>query len=190
MSEKPKTDQAENYRWYRTLIYLLVGLILFFTFVGRIVVVDGSSMEPTLHNGEVLFLLRAGYAPRQGDVVVLNKPTFRAGDPIVKRVVAVGGQSVDIDYGAGTVCVDGAVLDEPYILEPMRALPEQYATHAVVPEGSLFVMGDNRNGSADSRDPALGVVDARWVLGRALFVFFPFGDAGVVASVSHAAAPR
>lgn len=187
MSQKPKTDRAENYVWYRTLLFLLTGLILFFTFVGRIVVVDGSSMEPTLHNGEVLFLLRAGYRPRQGDVVVLNKPTFRSGEPIVKRVVAVGGQTVDIDYDANTVYVDGAALDEPYILEAMRALPEQYATHAEVPAGSVFVMGDNRNDSADSRDPALGVVDERWVLGRALFVFFPFGDAGVLPSVSQRA---
>ena len=109
------------------------------------------------------------------------------GQPIVKRVIAVGGQTVDIDYESNTVYVDGVVLDEPYILEPMRELPSNFATHVVVPEGSIFVMGDNRNNSTDGRSPELGVVDERCVLGRALFVLLPFQDIGPVESISRPA---
>ena len=100
---------------------------------------------------------------------------------------AVGGQTVDIDYESNTVYVDGVVLDEPYILEPMRELPSNFATHVVVPEGSIFVMGDNRNNSTDGRSPELGVVDERCVLGRALFVLLPFQDIGPVESISRPA---
>ena len=89
-------------------------------------------------------------------------------------------QTVDIDYAAGTVAVDGVALEEDYINEAMYELPPDYATHVEVPEGSIFVMGDNRNKSSDSRDPRLGTVDVRYVLGRARFVLLPFQDFGVI----------
>ena len=92
---------------------------------------------------------------------------------------------MDIDYDTNTVYVDGVALDEPYILEPMRELPAEYATHIEVPEGCVFVMGDNRNNSTDGRSPSIGVVDERCILGRALFVLLPFQDAGVVESISQ-----
>ena len=100
--------------------------------------------------------------------------------PIVKRVIALEGQTVDIDYDAGTVAVDGQVLDEPYILEEMLwpSSSHMQETHFEVPEDSIFVMGDNRNGSSDSRDPSLGVVDVRCVIGQAVMVLFPFSDFG------------
>ena len=100
--------------------------------------------------------------------------------PIVKRVIAVGGQTVNIDYTENTVYVDGVALDEPYINELMEDLGPESITHAEVPEGSIFVMGDNRNHSSDSRSPRLGFVDERYVLGRALMVLLPFQDFGVI----------
>ena len=179
--------KLDLYFWLQALVLALVALILLFTFVGRIIGVDGSSMYPTLHHGDMLLLQSVGYEPKQGDVVVLTKAFRDVDGPIVKRVIAVGGQTVDIDYESNTVYVDGVVLDEPYILEPMRELPSNFATHVVVPEGSIFVMGDNRNNSTDGRSPELGVVDERCVLGRALFVLLPFQDIGPVESISRPA---
>ncbi len=194
-AEEPEEEEAtlsgadalkvDLYFWLQALVMALVGLILIFTFVGRIIGVDGESMMPTLHDRDMLLLQSIGYQPEQGDVVVLSTKSFRGGAPIVKRIIAVGGQTVDIDYDTNTVYVDGAALDEPYILEVMRSLPESFATHVEVPEGSIFVMGDNRNNSTDSRSPELGVVDQRCVLGKALFILLPFQDAGAIESISR-----
>lgn len=178
--------KVDLYFWLQALVMALVSLILLFTFVGRVIGVQGSSMVPTLHDKDMLLLQSIGYEPKPGDIVVLTKESFMP-QPIVKRVIAVGGQTVDIDYESNTVYVDGVVLDEPYILEPMRELPSNFATHVVVPEGSIFVMGDNRNNSTDGRSPELGVVDERCVLGRALFVLLPFQDIGPVESISRPA---
>ena len=193
--EEPEEEEAalsgadafkvDLYFWLQALVMALVGLILIFTFVGRIIGVDGESMMPTLHNRDMLLLQSIGYSPEQGDVVVLSTKDFRNGAPIVKRIIAVGGQTVDIDYETNTVYVDGVALDEPYILETMRALPESFATHVEVPEGSIFVMGDNRNNSTDSRSPELGVVDQRCVLGKALFILLAFQDGGAIESISR-----
>lgn len=173
--------KVDFYFWLQAAVTALVTLILVFTFLGRIIGVVGSSMVPTLHNGDILLLQSIGYTPRQGDVVVLSKPSFIDGEPIVKRVIATGGQTVDIDYETSTVYVDGKALNEPYLNESvMLDLGPTFLTHAVVPEGSIFVMGDNRNASADSRHPDLGVVDDRYVLGHALTVLLPFSDFGVI----------
>ena len=171
--------KLDLYFWLQALVMALVSLILLFTFVGRVIGVQGSSMVPTLHDKDMLLLQSIGYEPKPGDIVVLTKESFMA-QPIVKRVIAVGGQTVDIDYAAGTVAVDGVALEEDYINEAMYELPPDYATHVEVPKGSIFVMGDNRNKSSDSRDPRLGTVDVRYVLGRARFVLLPFQDFGVI----------
>ena len=128
LAKSKKTDEKEKeelssedsfkmdlFFWLQALVAALITLILLFTFVGRIIGVDGDSMYPTLHNGDLLLLQSVGYEPKQGDVVVLTKEFDASDGPIVKRVIAVGGQTVDIDYEAGTVSVDGQVLDEPYI---------------------------------------------------------------------------
>ena len=176
--------KLDLYFWLQALVLALVALILLFTFVGRIIGVDGSSMYPTLHHGDMLLLQSVGYEPKQGDVVVLTKAFRDVDGPIVKRVIAVGGQTVKIDYDAGTVSVDGQVLDEPYILEPMRdpALLNSHMsiTEVTVPEGHIFVMGDNRNNSTDSRHNEVGVIDQRFVLGRAIVVLFPLNRIGLL----------
>ena len=145
----------------------LVTIILVFTFVGRITPVVGESMLPTLHEGDVMLIRDIGYTdPQPGDIVVLTKEFDAARGPIVKRIIAVEGQTVDIDYQTGTVYVDGEALDEPYLNEPMEEPWYEDLTSVTVPEGSVFVMGDNRNHSNDSRDVTLGTVDERYVLGR------------------------
>ena len=172
--------------WLQAVTAVLTVLILLGTFAGRLTVVVGQSMDPTLQNGELLILQSLGCDPRQGDIVVLNKldaPVLE-GEAIVKRCIAVGGQTVKIDYEAGTVSVDGAVLDEPYILERMQdpALrnSNMCITEVTVPEGCIFVMGDNRNNSADSRHIQVGVIDERYVLGVARLAVFPLSKLGLL----------
>lgn len=175
-NEKTLTPRADAYYTFKSIVYLLVLLVLLFTFVGRLIVVDGISMEPTLQDGELLLVRSIGYQPKNGDIVILAKEGFHDGNAIVKRVIATGGQTLEIDYEAGKVYVDGMVLEEPYIKEFMVQYPYQSITSITVPEGSIFVMGDNRNNSDDSRDPALGVVEERLVLGKAVLVLFPFSQ--------------
>lgn len=165
----------------QSLLFALLFLLLTFTFLGRIITVIGPSMEPTLEDGHVLLLQRVGYTPAQGDVVVLTRDFAEVTEPYVKRVIAVGGQTVDIDYGENKVYVDGKVLEEAYIKEAMLALsPPRDETHFEVPQGHVFVMGDNRNVSNDSRHEALGPVDTRYILGRASLVLFPFQRIGII----------
>lgn len=191
MAKRKKKTEAEEltgvesfkmdlYFWLQALVMALVSLILIFTFVGRVIGVDGQSMEPTLYHGDLMLLQSLGYTPKQGDVVVLTKYFDDVEGPIVKRVIATGGQSVHIDYAAGGVYVDGVKLDEPYIKEAMRRPNYGDITDVVVPEGSIFVMGDNRNRSSDSRYLELGTVDERYVIGHALWVLMPFGDFGAI----------
>ena len=158
----------------RVLVTMMAAFVLVFTFVARIIVVSGPSMENTLIEGDLLLVWSLGYTPKQGDIVVLTQESYQE-DSIVKRVIALEGQRVDVDYGSGTVYVDGEPIREDYIKEQML-LPHwgEGINHVVVPEGCLYVMGDNRNQSADSRYPAIGIVDTRCVIGRGLRVLFPF----------------
>ena len=179
--EEPGSFKLDLYFWTQALVMALVALILTFTLVGRVIGVVGNSMVPTLHWNDLLLLQSIGYTPEQGDVVVLRKESFMS-EPIVKRVIATGGQHVSIDYATSTVTVDGVELEEPYINEWM-GYPidmEMTITDVDVPEGSIFVMGDNRNHSSDSRHQRLGTVDERYVLGRVLCVIFPFSSFGAV----------
>lgn len=172
--------RRDLFTWLQALVCVLVLLILCFTFLARIISVNGSSMYPTLHDRDMLLLQCAFYSPKAGDVVVLNKPFGNVTEPIVKRIVATGGQTVRIDYSQGLVYVDDVPLDEPYINEFMREPSYQALTYIEVPEGSVSVMGDNRNASSDSRDVDLATVDERYILGRALLVIFPFQNIGTV----------
>lgn len=173
------TMGQELYQTLQSLVGIVLVIILLFTFVARITVVDGESMENTLHDRDIVLTWALGYTPSQGDIVVLTKESFRE-QSIIKRVIATEGQTVDIDYSTGTVYVDGIALDEPYIRELMRQPWGETIDHVTVPEGHIFVMGDNRNNSSDSRVPAIGVVDERCVIGRSVLRLFPFSDFGLL----------
>ena len=156
------------------IVYLLTGILLVLLLLFRIVVVSGPSMMDTLEDGDCLLLISHAVAgdPQYGDIVVAAKESFKDGEPIVKRVIATEGQTVDIDFAAGIVYVDGKALKEDYIRTPTY-LAEGMTFPLVVEEGSLFVMGDNRGASMDSRDPKIGLIDTREVMGRAIFLVFP-----------------
>ena len=143
----------------------LIIIAIIFTFVVRIVGVDGDSMNNTLFNGDWLLVSAINTEFHQGDIVISTQPNS-FNEPIVKRVIATGGQTVDIDFQKGEVYVDGEKLDEPYIAEKTRTM-EGVSFPIIVPEGKLFLMGDNRNNSTDSRSPMIGCVDERYILGIA-----------------------
>ena len=156
---------------------MVLATVLVFTLVVLIVRVDGQSMRETLQNGDILLTVNRHLAGelKAGDIVVVKKEYFEDGKPIVKRIIATEGQTVDIDFSTGSVYVDGALLKEDYINE-LTFTEEGTAFPLTVPEGSIFVMGDNRNHSNDSRDSRLGTVDARYVIGKAVFLAFPGPD--------------
>ena len=176
--------KKELFEWLEILVFCAVTAVLLFSCVARISRVDGQSMDHTLSHNELLLVWSLGYSPKQGDIVILNKTTadFLGEHAIVKRVIATGGQTVDIDYARGFVYVDGELLDEPYIAGEMYlpATPHMMQTHFEVPEGEIFVMGDNRNYSTDSRDDRLGTIHEDYILGRAVLVMFPFSSFGTL----------
>lgn len=154
----------------------IVAVAVAFLLLFRTVSVIGSSMLPTLQNNDRIILSAACLKPERGDVVVTCQPAASdvIPDVLVKRVVATEGQTVDIDFEKGAVYVDGEALDEPYVNAPTYAR-EDFDSPVVVPENSVFVMGDNRNGSTDSRDGRVGFIRNDYILGRALFRIRPFG---------------
>ena len=176
MSEPEQNDKKQSDRWFPIFCAVMVVLLLLNTFVVKLAVVDGRSMYPTLHDRQLLLVLRPGYQPKLGDVVVIHTGDgiFNR-DYIVKRVIATEGQTVDIDFSTGSVYVDGVLLKEDYINE-LTFTEEGTEFPLTVPEGSIFVMGDNRNHSNDSRDSRLGTVDSRYVIGKAVVLAFPGPD--------------
>lgn len=173
-ARKEASDGRDLYLNIRVLVIMMTAFVLMFTFVARIIVVSGPSMLDTLHNGDLILVWSLGYTPKQGDIVVVTQESYQE-DSIVKRVIALEGQTVDINYDTDTVYVDGEPLKEDYTKE--RMLVPSYGeglNHVTVPEGCIFVMGDNRNHSADSRFPGIGIVDTRCVIGKGVAVIFPF----------------
>ena len=164
--------------WYEALISAALVLVLVFSFFFRIIQVDGESMVPTLENGDKLVVWGAGYEPQRGDVVIVDSYTSY-GRPLVKRVIAKGGDTISIDYATGTVEVNGKVLEEDYIAEPTY-LGYDVEFPYTVPEGTVFVMGDNRLVSLDSRSSEVGLIDSKYILGKAMVRLFPISEAGSI----------
>ena len=162
------------------LVYLLAIVLTVLLLCFRIVVVSGSSMNATLLDGDYLLLLSSTFYgfPKQGDIVVVSKDSFDNGDPIVKRVIAVEDQTVDIDFENGIVYVDGKALDEPYTLTPTTNR-EGVTFPLTVEKGCVFVLGDNRESSLDSRSREIGLIDCREIIGKAIFLFFPGTNKGL-----------
>lgn len=139
--------------------------------------VVGSSMDSTLKNGDLLIVRRFAYTPENGDIIVCQSENYGLEKPLVKRVIATEGQVVKIDYKAWTVTVDGKTLDEDYITKnTLRDMmnSDYLENEFTVPKNSLFVMGDNRNISVDSRSSEVGFIDTRYVVGKVSFRIFPF----------------
>ena len=177
--EKQKEAKQEQpgkglYEWAQALVCSVLAAVVVFAFGVRVVGVSGGSMRDTLQNGDLLLVVNGLFCGdyERGDVVIAAKPSFEGGEPIVKRVIATGGQTVDMDFDMGMVYVDGQALEEPYIRESTY-LEEGMEFPFTVPEDCVFLMGDNRNGSRDSRDPELGAVDERCLIGRAVFLLLP-----------------
>ena len=173
-AEMSKTLGRSAYECLQSMLCAVLAAVLVFTFGVRIIRVDGESMRETLQDGDLLVVVNSLLCGeyRAGDILIVSRGDFHQGAPIVKRVVATEGQTVDIDFPAGVVYVDGQALSEPYIREPTWTA-EGMAFPLTVPEGYLFLMGDNRNDSEDSRSSSLGPVDSRCVLGRAALLAVP-----------------
>lgn len=170
--------RSELFDWGEALLISLTVVILIFVFLVRIIGVDGSSMVPTLEDRDQLLITNIAYTPEKGDIVVLTKDSFLP-VPIVKRVIATEGDEVDIDFERGVVSVNGEELDEPYTAEPTYNQIDMEFPQTV-PEGCIFVMGDNRNHSSDSRDSTLGMVDTRYILGKVICRIYPLSKFGPV----------
>ena len=163
-----------SFEWLQAIISAVVIVVLLLTFVFRLVDVDGESMLNTLFNHDKVFVTSLLYEPHDGDIVVISHGQ-EYNKPIIKRVIATEGQTIRIDYDKGNVIVDGVIIDEPYIREAMlykevfdNPIPD------VVPEGMVFVMGDNRNNSLDSRSQRVGLINKDDIIGKAQAVIFPF----------------
>ena len=156
------------------LVHLLAVVMIVFVLLFRVVIVSGSSMYATLNDGDWLLVTGSVFYhdPQYGDIIVASKESFNRGEPIIKRVIATEGQTVDIDFITGIVYVDGVALEEDYTYTPTN-IQEGIVFPITIAEGCIFAMGDNRNGSRDSRDPSIGMIDKREILGKALLLVFP-----------------
>ncbi|MBR2953971.1 MAG: signal peptidase I [Clostridia bacterium] len=162
------------YEWMDSFVFSIILILIVFVFGFRVVGVDGESMMPTLNNMDWLAVQAVNNTIERGDIVVITQPNI-TNKPLIKRVIAVGGDTLDINFTTGEVKVNGEVIDEPYIMEPTQR-PGDFDKPIRIPEGYLFVMGDNRNESLDSRFDSIGIIDERYVLGVANTRLFPFGE--------------
>lgn len=176
IQEKAVEDLSKNsfrkeiFEWVQAIVIAVVLALIIRTFIFTVVRVDGQSMVPTLQHNDRMIVWRLGYTPKQNDIIIFNPPGYAKNIYWVKRVIATGGQHVEIDYSTNSVYVDGEKIDESYLGEEMQ--PMSTLTEVDVPEGSIFVMGDNRNHSTDGR--VIGPVEKGRVIGKAVLRFWPF----------------
>lgn len=164
-----KQKQAEAiYDFASVLLTSIITVAVIFTFFFKISTVNGDSMRNTLHNGDQLIITAHDSDVKYGDIVIISQPNAYD-EVLVKRVIATGGQTVNIDGDTHEVSVDGVVLNEPYIREKTKLLGDAFTYPVTVPEGCVFVMGDNRNESGDSRYKAVGMIDERYIVGQAVY---------------------
>lgn len=175
---KERQKRAEEvYDLIQSIVVALVFCVLVFSFLFRIVEVRGSSMRPTLEMHDKVIMSKLFYRPKQGDIVVFKKASFKE-DPLVKRIIATEGQIIDINFKEGKVFVDGEELQEPYIMEPTTGEAYDFNGPITVPKNCVFVMGDNRLHSTDSRYSQIGFVDNRYIMGKVYFTVFPVKNFG------------
>ena len=174
------------FEWLDVVVASVVVVVILFTFVFRLVKIDGDSMNNTLFDGERVIITNMFYTPKRGDVVVISRNTENSSvagtyeEPIIKRVIATEGDTVDIDFENGIVYVNNEALKEDYIKEPTyRKADVKFPL--VVKENCVFVLGDNRNDSKDSRTSSIGdngQVDVKYILGHAVLRVFPLNKFG------------
>ena len=164
------------YDWMQSIVMVFLVVIFLLTFVGRTMGVQGHSMMPTLHEGDRMIVRSIFYTPERGDVVVLSRHDFEDGAALVKRVIALAGDVVDVNTQTGLVYLNGRPLTEPYTNGPVLEAGDMVYPFTV-PPGHVFVIGDNRNHSSDSRHSSLGPVDEREIVGRLIAVIMPFNRA-------------
>jgi len=164
--------RMELYDWLQCIVTAIICGVLIFIFIGRTIGVDGRSMNKTLQHNDRVIISNLFYTPDNGDIIVFRSPAEQFEHPLVKRVIATAGQTIDINFENGNVFVDGVLLDEPYI-NTVTTTMHDFTKPYTVPRGHVFVMGDNRNSSTDSRDNVVGPVDTRYILGKVLFILIP-----------------
>lgn len=168
------------FEWVQPLLVALVVVTMLLTFVFRQVTVSGGSMENTLQNNDRLIISNLFYEPQVGDIVVISHGQKYA-TPLIKRVIATEGQTLSIDFETGDVVVDGVLLDEPYTNGPtIRVNQNPMEVPSVIPEGYVYVMGDHRNASLDSRSADVGLINKNDIMGKAEFRIFPFSTFGSI----------
>ena len=181
MSRKKRKAQAaevpdieasgkDMYDWVQCLIVALIICVVFFAFFVRIIDVVGTSMNPTLNNSDKMLVSGLFYKPKVGDVVVFKKDEYNPNKALVKRVIAIEGQEINIDFDKGIVYIDGQPIQEDYIAE-LTKTKEDFIGPKTVPEGCVFVMGDNREWSKDSRLLQEPYIPAASIQGQMLLAF-------------------
>ena len=180
--EQDITTKSNKKSFTKTVIEFLsiistsiVAIMIIFTFVFRIVGVSGPSMMNTLNNGDWLVVSAFITEPERGDIVIITQPNS-FNEPIVKRVIAVGGDTIDIDFKTATVYINGKEINEPYLGSSTITDDGAWQYPLTLEEGQVFVMGDNRQHSSDSRSPYIGLIDENYILGQVLFRFSPISE--------------
>lgn len=187
--EENESPKAFIFDWLEVLVHAIIVVVICFSFLFRIATIDGPSMRDTLQHGERVIITNLFYTPKVGDIVVISRNDENSvytatvdNTPIIKRIIALEGQTVDIDFEEGIVYVDGVALEEDYTRTPTN-LRYDIEFPVTVKEGCVFVLGDNRNDSLDSRSSNIGeygMIDTRYILGHAVYRIFPFDKIGKI----------
>ncbi len=171
---KKSEGTASLYEWVHSLVFAVAIVVILLTFFLRLVDVSGRSMVPTLQNKDKVIVSNFFYTPKTGDIIVASHGANYE-EPVIKRVIATEGQTLSIDFDNDVITVDGQVLQEDYIQG--HTGDEGGVIPSVIPKGKVFVLGDNRSESMDSRSTKIGLIDVNDIIGKAEFVVFPFSDA-------------